>query len=679
MDNTQFLNPELIAQAIAKITENDVYECRIISNSKRNPLSGFFFGTEALLPALQNTVDLRNVNVYITLQSCDRAVYSRAQKDHFLANQPATSDNDITGYRWLFIDMDPERVTGVSSTNDELLESAKLANRVYHYMRDLGFSEPLKAVSGNGCHLLYKINLKNTDANKELLQKCLETLALLFNNDKVKIDVVNFNPSRVCKLYGTLAQKGSSTDERPFRMSYIKNPDADIQVNEKIYLEKLAAQYPVAEQPKPGNYNNYQPESFDIERFMNEHGIRYKAKPYKDGVKYVLEECPFNSQHHAPDSSIFKLRNGALGFRCLHNSCADKTWQDVRKLFEPDAYERKSDEYDQRIDFGMKQHNRMKQEQIQAMQNTDGQPMYYTMADVFQLDEPEHEYIKTGITGIDSKLIGLQKAAVSVVSGLRGAAKSTILSEIMLNAVDGGHTVVCYSGELTAKNFWTWIARQAAGKNNVIPSHKHSDKYVVKPECVQPILDWFGDKLWLYNNNYGNDFAKLAKALQDACNDHKADLLVIDNMMALSLAGYDTDKYEAQKKFVWDLKRIAKVCNVHVIFVAHPRKSIDFLRLEDIAGTGDIANTVDNAFIIHRVNNDFKRKTQQMFKWAKDDERYSADNIIEIAKDRENGTQDEFVKLWYEFKTKRLLNSVDEYKKYGWECEYQPEEEDEPF
>lgn len=679
MDNTQFLNPELIAQAIAKITENDVYECRIISNSKRNPLSGFFFGTEALLPALQNTVDLRNVNVYITLQSCDRAVYSRAQKDHFLANQPATSDNDITGYRWLFIDMDPERVTGVSSTNDELLESAKLANRVYHYMRDLGFSEPLKAVSGNGCHLLYKINLRNSEANKELLQKCLETLALLFNNDKVKIDVVNFNPSRICKLYGTLAQKGSSTDERPFRMSYIKNPDADIQVNEKIYLEKLAAQYPVAEQPKPAGYNNYQPESFDVEQFMNEHGIRYTAKPYKDGVKYVLEECPFNSQHHAPDSSIFKLRNGALGFRCLHNSCADKTWQDVRKLYEPDAYERKSDEYDQRIDFGLKQHNRMKQGQIQAMQNPDGQPMYYTMADVFQLDEPEHEYIKTGISGIDSKLIGLQKAAVSVVSGLRGAAKSTILSEIMLNAVDDGHTVVCYSGELTAKNFWTWIARQAAGKNNVVPSHKHSDKYVVRPECVQAILKWFGDRLWLYNNNYGNDFAKLAKDLQEACNKHKADLLVIDNMMALSLAGYDSDKYEAQKKFVWDLKRIAKVCNVHVIFVAHPRKSIDFLRLEDIAGTGDIANTVDNAFIIHRVNNDFKRKTQQMFKWAKDDERYSADNIIEIAKDRENGTQDEFVKLWYEFRTKRLLNQKDEYKKYGWECEYQPGEEDEPF
>ena len=682
MENTQFLNAELIAQAIAKITENDVYECRIISNNKRNPLSGFFFGTESLLPALQNTVDLRNTNVYITLQACNEAVYSRAQKDHFLANQPATSDNDITGYRWLFIAMDPERVTGVSSTDAELLESAKLASRVYKYMRDLGFSEPLKAVSGNGCHLLYKINISNKPENVQLLQRCLETLALLFNNDKVKIDTVNFNPSRVCKLYGTLAQKGSSTEERPFRMSYIKNPDADIQVNEKIYLEKLAAQYPVIEQPEPAKYNNYQPESFDVERFMNDHGIQYTAKPYKGGVKYVLKECPFDHQHTAPDSAIFKLSSGALGFRCLHNSCADKTWQDVRKLFEPDAYERKSAEYDQHIELGLAQHNRMKQQQLQAMQNPnveDGQPMYYTMADVYELDEPEHEYIRTGIKELDEKMIGLQKAAVSVVSGLRGAAKSTMLSQVMLNAVNDGHTVVCYSGELTAKNFWTWISKQAAGPQNMVDSRKYSGKWTVDSKYIQPIINWFGDKLWLYNNNYGNDFAKLAEDLLKACNDHKADLLVIDNMMALSLSGFDSDKYEAQKKFVWRLKYIAKVCNVHVVFVAHPRKAIDFLRLEDIAGTGDIANTVDNAFIVHRVNNDFVRKTQQMFKWPKDDKRYEADNIIEIAKDRENGTQDFFIQLWYDAKSKRLLNEKGENKKYGWECNCQPEEEDNPF
>lgn len=91
-----------------------------------------------------------------------------------------------------------------------------------------------------------------------------------------------------------------------------------------------------------------------------------------------------------------------------------------------------------------------------------GEPLFWNMAQIAELDEPENEYIRTGFDGIDSKMIGLQKTAITVVSGVRGSAKSTILSQMMLNAVDDGHNVVCYSGELTAKNFLKWLTLQAA-------------------------------------------------------------------------------------------------------------------------------------------------------------------------------------------------------------------------
>ena len=668
-NNDKYLNADYIREAVSCLVGSEVFECRIIRNDKKKPLSGYFTGTDKLIPALQNTVDLRNCNIYITLQALNPACYSRAQADHFKENAGSTADSDVDGFNWLFVDLDPERVTGVSASNEELKQAARLAKRVYEYLKDLGFNDPVRAVSGNGYHLLYKIQLRNTPENKELVKNCLETLALLFDSDAVKIDTVNHNPSRICKLYGTLAQKGSSTEKRPFRMAYIKKSDKPILVSEKTYLEKLARQCPVVEQQQPARYNNYQPEQFDVEEFMNRHGIEYTAKPYNGGVKYVLSECPFDGSHKAPDSAIFKANSGAIGFRCLHNSCADKKWQDVRKLFEPDAYEKRQSEYDHRIEQGLVQHNRAKQEQIQKMQapEENGEPLFWNMAQIAELDEPENEYIRTGFDGIDSKMIGLQKTAITVVSGVRGSAKSTILSQMMLNAVDDGHNVVCYSGELTAKNFLKWLTLQAAGKHHVEPVGKFSDRYTVKADVLPSIIGWLKDRLWLYNNNYGNDFARLTNDLQRACNEHKADLLVIDNLMALNLANFDSDKYEAQTKFVWELKRIAKVCNVHVIFVAHPRKAVDFLRLDDIAGTANIANTVDNAFIIHRVNADFKRKTQQTMKWPKDDERYECNNIIEIAKDRENGTQDEFIKLWFEFKTKRLLNTKDEYVKYGWD------------
>ena len=44
----------------------------------------------------------------------------------------------------------------------------------------------------------------------------------------------------------------------------------------------------------------------------------------------------------------------------------------------------------------------------------------------------------------------------------------------------------------------------------------------------------------------------------------------------------------------------------------------------------------------------FVRLTKQMFGWKDEDEIYKCTNVIEIAKDRDGGVQDEFIPLWYE-------------------------------
>jgi RecA-family ATPase len=172
--------------------------------------------------------------------------------------------------------------------------------------------------------------------------------------------------------------------------------------------------------------------------------------------------------------------------------------------------------------------------------------------------------------------------------------------------------------------------------------------------------------MWLYNNDYGNRFNEIAESLKGVIEEKRADLCIVDNLMALDLASYDVDKYEAQTKFVWELKEIAESLNVHVIFVAHPRKAQGFLRLDDVSGSANISNIVDNAFIIHRNNADFQRLTKQMFAWKSEHDAYSGTNVIEICKDRENGNQDVFIPLWYEPETKRLKNDPYENKVYSW-------------
>ena len=149
--------------------------------------------------------------------------------------------------------------------------------------------------------------------------------------------------------------------------------------------------------------------------------------------------------------------------------------------------------------------------------------------------------------------------------------------------------------------------------------------------------------------------------------EQKLDLVVLDNLMAFDISNLGKDKWDAQKEFVWQLHDLALQSNTHIIFVAHPRKPNGFLRLDDISGTADIANAVDNAFIVHRVNEDFKSLAGRYLSATTKDEIFMASNCIEIAKDRDSGNQDVFIPLYYEVDSKRLQNYNGETKVY--ECE----------
>lgn len=664
MNNTGYFDETEVRKAIQQLKpDGEVFEIRIPGMG----VSGYFKDADHLITAF-NTVNLREQNVYITVNRVKPELLSRSASERFKKVKETTNDGEIEYYEWLFIDLDPDRPKGISSTDEELQKSYELAKQVYQYLRNLGFEEPIKAVSGNGAHLLYSIALENNEENKTLLSECLQALDAMFSNEYVHIDIVNFNPSRICKLYGTLAQKGSNTAERPHRMSKIIGDVREVKPTKKAYLQKLADAIP-HEEIKPQQYNNYSPATFEIRDWMAKHSIQYVEKPYKNGIKFVLKECPFNSNHKSPDSAIFQLSSGAIGFKCMHNSCFGKTWQDVRKIYEPEAYERAADDRDRRIEEGWRKHNANNQKIIYTPRQveTPEAPMFQTAAMILSKPEKVRTFVQSGIWDIDKKLMGLEKGCVSIVSGLRGSAKSTVLSVIALNAINTGATVLFYSGELTDTNFLRWMMLQAAGKNYTVKSEKYENYYTVPLDIQKKIASWLGERLWLYNNEYGNKFNQIYEAIRSKAEEHKADLIVIDNLMALELDGADKDKYEAQKRFVWNLKNLAILSNTHVIFVAHPRKALGFLRLDDVSGSGDLTNIVDNAFIVHRNNHDFHKATQIEFTWRDDNPIYSSTNVIEICKSREGGMQDEFIPLWYEPSTKRLKNEITEYVHYGWE------------
>lgn len=646
-----------IRKAIAVLKPNDkLFEIRYISSSGKLNFSGYFKNADTLIESLKHLAPTEEGNIYITLNEIDEACYSRQQRDCFVKNcKTTTSDNDIKGYNWLMLDFDPERPSGTSSSNEELEIARKRAGRVYKYLDSRGWNAPIVAMSGNGYHLLYKISFAKNSERTELVKKTLETLNLLFGDDKLKVDVKVFNPSRICKLYGTMAVKGANTTERPHRMAKIvKMPDGMIQSNKKCLLEELTEIMPKAPD-KPQKYNNYSPNSFELREWIIKHNIAVtQESSFNGGTKFILEQCPFDSNHKGKDACLFQLSNGAVSFHCFHASCADKKWQNFRRLYEPNAYENKQEYH---------KPNRELPPPIQI-----DEPVFLSPTDILNRKTPPSEYIKTGIYKLDEKLRGLNKGFVTLLSGLRASGKSSIISQLALEAAKQNYSTAIYSGELTADKLLQWLALQAAGKNNVIPT-EYEGYYTPTSQAKKAIAKWLDGKVWVYNNNYSNEFAFIKDELQKCVDEKKIDLIILDNLMTLDISSLDNlNFFQRQSKFVAQLENFAKSNNVHILFVAHPRKSQGFLRLEDVAGSNDIVNRVDNAVILHRVNRDFKERAEP---FISDKALFTvlekATNVIEICKDRDGGTQDYFIPLYFEQETKRLKNREGEFKYYGWD------------
>lgn len=645
---------------------NQLFEVRILKG--KAIISGYFTDVDVLEKAFK-TVDLRGANIFYTLNEIDPDCYARNQKDKFLQEKTTTSDSDIVSFQWLLVDLDPVRKTGISSTNTELIKAYDKAQRVVEYLRDKGFPAPVMACSGNGMHLLYRVALANNNDNVKLLEKCLKALDLLFSDEYVEIDKKVFNPARISKLYGTIAQKGSSTTDRPHRMSrIISRPDTTM-VTEKALLQALANEYPEEAEP-----TKHKAESFDIDGWLEQYGIRVdKVRHWKDTTTYVLQECPFDGSHKSPDSAIIKMPNGAICFKCLHNSCSGHDWHELRLKYEPDAYDDKRAEDEARIEAGWKAYkafNRQRTDVAYQQADPEGDPaqMFDTVMDIMSRPEEERVCIPTGLVPFDKRVGGLAKGEISLISGLRGAAKSTLLSQVALYAVDKGFNTIVYSGELKDKRFVQWLLQQAAGFDHVSQSKKYAGMYYCNMDVRDQIGKWIGQHLRLYNNKYGSNFRSIATTLQSVIKAYQADFVIIDNMSILDLTDISsdkrTDKWDQQKLFVETLKNLAMICNCHIAFVAHPRKALGFLRLDDVGGSGSLGNLVDNAFIVHRVNNDFLRGYSGYMgrDWKSD-----CTNVIEVVKERETGIQDMFIPLWYEPETRRMKNSKDERIVLSWD------------
>lgn len=646
---------------------NQLTEIRLIANDGKTA-SGYFTNPKVMIDAIRPYA--KDYSVYFTINSINPDCYGRPQRDKIMPKvKNTTTDGEIIGRDFVLLDLDSKRATGVNATEEQLNFAKKKANEVYKFLKDNGFYAPIVICSGSGVHLYLKCALLPSEENNKMIKRFTQAISMLFSDDKVDIDEKVFNLGRIARICGCYNRKGSNSDEeRPQRMChFVKVPD-EIKVNEKEYFEKIAALYP--EDVRPTRENNYTTERFDLDSFIQKHNIEVtKIESVAGGKKYVLKHCLFNESHTGKDAVIFQRDTGEIAYHCFHNSCSHYTWRDVRLMFEPDAYSKK--EY-REFQFKQRYYGAMQPQPFTPIEETEDKgKKWLTAKDIKRKREQDIIAIPTGYAYLDKAIRGLILGEVTILSGLNGSGKSSWLNSVMLNVMQRGFKVACFSGELTDYNVMKWLAQSAAGKNYVHKIEGSDYAYEVEDKVYDKICDWLEDKFYLFNNNYGNNFSQVLSDLEEVVAKG-VNLIVIDNLMALQISNLGGDRNEKQKQFILEVVEFAKKNQVHIAVVCHPRKESGaqtLLRKESIAGSSDLSNAVQNVAIVHRCGEDFCKRASEFFGKEKAERYMEYSNVVEICKNRSYGVVDYLVGMYYETETKRFKNSIAEHIVYGWQDE----------
>ena len=244
------------------VEPNSVFEIRSIKCPERkggnyvSTQSGYFNDCQSAAKAILSLDTLLPPAIYVTLNPVDSSLLARAVNRVRAKADKTTTKSDVLKRRWLFIDIDPIRAAGVSSTDAELDEANKLSNAIHKSLYAEGWPEPLQGMSGNGRYLLYRIYLPNDELSEQLTKDLLRYLAFRFNTAGAEVDTSTFDVNRICKVLGTVARKGDAVvgvkgiSDRPHRQSWFIPPNTELQIVAPELLEALAASAPPLESTK---------------------------------------------------------------------------------------------------------------------------------------------------------------------------------------------------------------------------------------------------------------------------------------------------------------------------------------------------------------------------------------------------------------------------------------------
>ena len=307
--------------------------------------SGFYDDPKALLRDLR-ALGRPWTGAYIRLNPLDPTLLSRGGLAKSRKGE-STTDVDVLRRRWLFIDLDPARIgtngqhiKGIPASEGEFDLACQLAGTILGKLYELGWPDSVVGLSGNGVHLLFRVDLPTAST---LVVEFLKVLQSNFASAEVEIDTTVANPSRLTRLYGTANCKGADTSARPFRMSrFDQIPDqlhvvTEAQLRQTIdHLRDLVIARPDAtpvalavpvltpRAEKRSTASPREPRDFAlplaVTEVLDRAGLTVSQAIEKgDYVVHELEVCACDRKEQG--CSVTVSVSGGIGLHCHHASC----------------------------------------------------------------------------------------------------------------------------------------------------------------------------------------------------------------------------------------------------------------------------------------------------------------------------------------------------------------------
>lgn len=296
-------------------------------------------------------------------------------------------------------------------------------------------------------------------------------------------------------------------------------------------------------------------------------------------------------------------------------------------------------------------------------------PSVEDFSDIKEVDMADIDGINIGLKDVDKELIRFFYGSFNIISGTPGAGKTSLLGNLIAQALDQECDCWLFSKELPTWMTKNWLTHLMAGARNLneYTADSGGKYYKVKPLARQLIDEHYKGRLKIYRDDWANDVDSIKESMEASVRRHNCRCLILDNLMMIDLKANDTNRNDKEKEFVNWLIQFSVKYKVITFLVCHPNKTQDYrenIGIYNIAGSSTIVNLAHRAIGLRRIT----KKEKDTLHTDKPSEYANYSVVLNIIKDRLTGKTNFETGIHYDAASRRFFTTYEEYShQYKWD------------